>query len=94
MPLIDYLFGYQVYFWSNEVGEPIHFHIAKGKRGSNNTKFWIMQDGSVRLASNHSRYSNKDINKIIEYCRLNTRFVERIVKLWAMKFGSVSFKIK
>lgn len=38
MPLITRLFGYQIYFWSNEIGELIHLHIAKGIRGFKNSK--------------------------------------------------------
>ncbi len=31
MPKLFMVSGYTVYFWSNENGEPIHVHIAKGK---------------------------------------------------------------
>lgn len=82
MPLVKLLFGYQIYFWSNENSEPVHFHISKGKRGNNSTKFWVLSDGSVMLCHNKSRYSKKDISKIISYCNKNTHFVEDIVHDW------------
>ena len=39
--------GYTFYFYSNENGEPIHIHVAKGKPSANSTKFWIKRDGIV-----------------------------------------------
>ena len=46
--------GYTVYFWSNENGEPIHVHIAKGKPTPNATKIWLTKSGGCILASNGS----------------------------------------
>lgn len=31
LPKLFMVSGYTVYFWSNENGEPIHVHVAKGK---------------------------------------------------------------
>lgn len=65
MPLITSIYGYQIYIWMNENGEPIHFHVSKGKRGANNTKFWILASGKVVLDNhNHSRYNRRDLLKI------------------------------
>ena len=30
MPTIFNAFGYKIYIWSNENGEPIHVHICRG----------------------------------------------------------------
>ena len=38
LPNLFTVSGYKVYFWSNEDGEPIHVHVAKGKPSPNATK--------------------------------------------------------
>ena len=38
LPSLFTVSGYKIYFWSNEFGEPIHVHVAKGKPISNGTK--------------------------------------------------------
>lgn len=38
MPSIFNVFGYKIYFWSNENGEPVHVHICKGVPKANATK--------------------------------------------------------
>lgn len=37
MPIFLRVLGYKVYFWSNESGEPIHFHVTKGDPSKNDT---------------------------------------------------------
>jgi hypothetical protein len=43
MPNFITIFGYNIYFWSNENKplEPVHVHISKGNPTSNATKYWI-----------------------------------------------------
>ena len=41
LPNIFELYGYKVYFWSNENNEPVHVHISKGSPQGNATKVWL-----------------------------------------------------
>lgn len=66
MPNIFTLFGYKVYFWSNENQEPIHIHISKGKPNENSTKIWLTRSGGCILANNISKIPEKDLNKLME----------------------------
>lgn len=66
MPNIFTLFGYKVYFWSNENQEPIHIHISKGKPNENSTKIWLTKNGGCILANNLSKIPEKDLNKLME----------------------------
>lgn len=54
MPSVFTVSGYKVFFWSNENGEPIHVHIAKGKPTPNAAKVWIAKSGGCILANNGS----------------------------------------
>mgnify|MGYP002625226110 CR=1 FL=1 len=65
MPTFIRTAGYKVYFWSNETGEPIHFHITKGDSSKNDTKIWVLANGSFRLAHNKGR--------IVEYSVISYR---------------------
>ena len=38
MPVYLRTSGYKIYFWSNEQGEPIHFHATKSDPDKNDTK--------------------------------------------------------
>ena len=37
MPQFIRAVGYKIYFWSNEKGEPIHFHATKGTPDDNDS---------------------------------------------------------
>ena len=52
MPSLFRLFGYVVFFWSNEGNplEPVHVHVAKGTPNANATKIWITEAGGTLLA--------------------------------------------
>ena len=52
MPIYIRTLGYKIYFWSNENNEPIHFHIAKGNPSENDTKIWVLSNGSFKIAHN------------------------------------------
>ena len=58
LPKLFMVSGYTVYFWSNENGEPIHVHVAKGKPTPNATKI---------LASNGSKISDKELNELMDF---------------------------
>lgn len=61
MPSIFNVFGYKIYFWSNENGEPIHVHICKGVPRKNATKVWLTKEGKVKIEHNKSRVSRGDM---------------------------------
>ena len=64
MPQFIRAFGYKIYFWSNEDGEPIHFHVTKGDPSKSDTKIWLLSNGSLKLAHNKSHIPEKDLSKI------------------------------
>ena len=90
MPLVWTIFGFSIYFWSNENNEPIHFHISKGIRGANNTKFWLYSDGTIHLDHNSSRYKKQEIAKIIDL-QYYEQFVKRLQLEWQLRFGYISY---
>ncbi|WP_294429467.1 DUF4160 domain-containing protein [uncultured Treponema sp.] len=56
--------GYKIYFWSNETDEPIHFHATKGNPSKNDTKVWVLANGSFKLAHNKGQIPEKDLSRI------------------------------
>lgn len=64
MPTYLQTSGYKIYFWSNETDEPIHFHIAKGNPSENDTKIWVLSNGSFMIAHNKGKIPQKDLNRI------------------------------
>ena len=66
MPSLFTISGYKVYFWSSEVGEPIHVHISKGKPSANSTKIWITRSGGCIVANNKSKIPENKLNILLE----------------------------
>lgn len=66
IPRVRYLYGYLVFFWSDERKplEPVHVHICKGKPTHNATKYWILEDGTVKQEHNKSQIPQNDINRL------------------------------
>ncbi|MBQ9205560.1 MAG: DUF4160 domain-containing protein [Treponema sp.] len=56
--------GYKVYIWSKEESEPIHFHVTKGNPSKDDTKIWLLSNGSLKLAHNKGRIPQKDLSRI------------------------------
>jgi len=85
--LVDYL-GLVFYFWSNEFFgnklEPIHVHVSCGKQEENATKIWIKQDGTLEVANNNSKLSEKQLGKALEYIEANKN---DIIAQWYQYFG-------
>ena len=75
MPSIFEIFGYKIYFWSNENDEPIHIHISKGKPTPNSTKIWLTKSGGCILANNNSKIPAKDLNILFEAITSNYFFI-------------------
>lgn len=67
MPNLFTVSGYKVYFWSNENGEPIHVHIAKGRPSPNGTKLWLTKSGGCIVANNGSNIPQKELNELMEF---------------------------
>ena len=66
MPNLFRVGGYLVYFWSNENGEPIHVHIARGKPVPNATKIWLTSAGHCVVANNGSHIPQNNLNELLE----------------------------
>ena len=84
MPTCFEISGYKIYFWSNENGEEVHVHIAKGKPVENGTKVWLLSDGSTRLEHNKSRISQHELNKLL---RIIDRNYILVLKEWCAHFN-------
>ena len=67
MPNLFTISGYKVYFWSNELNEPIHVHVSKGQPTANATKIWLTRNGGCIVASNGSKISQKELNELMEF---------------------------
>ena len=75
MPELYKVIGYNVYFWSNENGEPFHVHFSKGKPAPNATKFWVLSDGTLKMANNNGRIPDKDLRRLVSYVENDTEYV-------------------
>ena len=71
LPSLFEIFGYKIFFWSNENDGPIHVHIAKGKPIANSTKVWLTKSGGCILANNNSKISNKDLRELLDIITSN-----------------------
>ena len=91
MPKFMELFGYNIYFWSNEGEplEPLHVHVAKSIT-SNATKIWITKNGKCILENNNSNISPKELKKIMGTLEI---YSEDLIETWKEYFkADVSFK--
>ncbi|MDR1604309.1 MAG: DUF4160 domain-containing protein [Gracilibacteraceae bacterium] len=70
------MFGYTVYFWSNERGEPMHVHMCRGAARPNATKVWILENGRVSLEHNKSNIPLRDLNKLLRAITDNIEMIE------------------
>ena len=66
VPSLFRIGGYLVFFWSNENGEPIHVHVAKGKPSPNATKIWLTRSGQCIVANNAGRIPQSDLNELLD----------------------------
>ena len=81
LPQVSKLFGYLIFFWSNENNEPIHVYVCKGKPSADATKIWL--EDEPRLEHNKSHISAKDLNRIMKWLAANRQLIE---KKWAEHF--------
>ena len=63
MPKLFTVSGYNVFFWSNEQGEPIHVHVSKGRPAPNATKIWLTRTGGCIVANNGSKIPEKELSQ-------------------------------
>lgn len=80
MPTVLFIFGWRLFFYSNEGSEPVHIHASKGDM---ECKFWLLVD-EVELkeafAFNMTPASTREIKKIIY------QHFDLIVESWNMYF--------
>lgn len=89
MPQFIKAAGYKIYFWSNESDEPIHFHITKGEPSKNDTKVWLLKNGSFMLSHNKNRIPEKDLAKIFSAMQV---YYFEFIEFWKSYFdGDVKF---
>ena len=66
MPKLFKIGKYSIFFWSNEIGEPIHIHITSSHPSENSTKIWLTKNGGFILANNRSGIPQHDLNQLID----------------------------
>lgn len=79
MPTLFEIYGYKIFFWSNEEDEPIHVHVAKRKQSANATKIWLPPESNPVLANNNSRIPQKDLSRILKVVAQNR---DTIIARW------------
>lgn len=76
MPKLFELYGYKVYIWSSESGEPIHVHIAKRKASASGVKLWLLSNGTFVMANkNDKRIPEHTLRAIIVKLNANAMVV-------------------
>ena len=81
--------GYTIFFWSNEIYEPIHVHVSKGNPCANATKVWLTKGGGCFIANNNGRIPETDLRKIL---RLIKNHYFYIVSRWKDYYGTDQIK--
>ena len=75
LPSLFLVGGYRVFFWSNEVGEPVHVHVCKGAPSPDATKIWLTRQGGCIAAHNHGRISRPVLNELLEIIAAQHSFI-------------------
>lgn len=84
LPTLFELYGYKIFFWSNENNEPIHVHVSKGKPSVDATKIWLPPESNPVVAHNNSRIPQKDLTRILKSVALER---DTIIARWYDYFG-------
>lgn len=84
MPILFELYGYKIFFWSNENNEPIRVHVAKGKQSANATKIWLPAESNPVVVHNKSRIPQKDLSRLLKVVAQNR---DTIIARWYDYFG-------
>lgn len=90
MPKLFMLFGYSIYFWTNEGEplEPVHVHVSKGTPSGNSTKIWIAKSGMTLVANNNSKIPDKALKAICKAIELRS---DEIISAWNRTFNETCF---
>lgn len=88
MPVYLRTSGYKVYFWSNKKDEPVHFHITKGNPSENDTKIWVLSNGSFQIAHNKGNISQKDLTRIFNVME---SYYLNFLDFWKSYFSTIKF---
>lgn len=75
MPTLFEIYGYKIYFWSNEGNEPVHVHISKGKQTADATKIWLPPESNPVLVHNNSKIPQKDLKRLLKSIALNREII-------------------
>lgn len=75
LPSLFSVGGYRIFFWSNELGEPIHVHVCKGAPGPHTTKVWLTRQGGCIIASNESKIPQKTLNELLDIISAQSEFI-------------------
>lgn len=90
MPTVYEVYGFKIYFWTEEGDEPIHFHVSVGDVKFESTKFWVLSDGSMELAHNNSGYNEFELRHLIHLIN-EMKLQHYIIKLWNERFKCMRF---
>ncbi|MBQ0050478.1 MAG: DUF4160 domain-containing protein [Treponema sp.] len=80
--------GYKIYIWSNEKDEPVHFHVTKGDPSENDSKIWVLSNGSFQLAHNKGCIPQKDLTRI--FTAMESYYLN-FLEFWKNYFGEIKF---
>jgi hypothetical protein len=89
LPKLFEIGRYIIFFWSNEVGEPIHIHIAEHNPSANATKVWLTRNGGFVVAHNKSKIPQHKLNQILDL--VSTEYF-RICSEWKRYFNADDIK--
>lgn len=79
LPSLFLVGGYRIFFWSNELGEPIHVHVCKGAPSPHATKIWITRQGGCILAHNAGKIPQRSLFELMDIIAAQSSF---IVEKW------------
>ena len=90
MPSLLLVHGYRVFFWSNELNEPVHVHVAKGDPTPDATMLWLTKAGGCVVAHNKGRIPQNDLNELLDIISANHKLIcdewERFFGVHALSF--------
>ena len=89
--IVPKVYGYHIYFWSNEGEpvEPIHFHISK-EPYKNATKVWVTSKGELSLANNNDKIPEKTLRRILNFMSLDEN-IARTKEKWVYWFEDIRY---
>lgn len=89
MPSLFRIGSYNIFFWSDENGEPIHVHVAEGRPTPNATKIWLTSKGGCIVANNNGKIPEKHLRDLMRV--LSAQFFV-ICEEWKNHFNTDDIK--